>query len=53
MTLLVTDNSGDDGDPATEDVSTLGESSFTVFGGTHPDTADVSDVVDLVSAKEV
>jgi hypothetical protein len=55
MTLLVTDNTiVDDGDPATEDVSTLGaESSFTVFGGTHPDTADVSDVVELVSAKEV
>jgi hypothetical protein len=55
MTLLVTDNTiVDDGDPATEDVSTLGaNSSFTVFGGTHPDTADVSDVVELVSAKEV
>jgi hypothetical protein len=53
LTLLVTDNSGDDGDPATEDDSALGESTFEVDGGKHNDTADVSDVVDVVSAKEV
>jgi hypothetical protein len=53
MTLLVTDNSGDDGDPTTEDASTLGDSTFTVYGGTHPDRATVSDIVELVSAKEV
>lgn len=54
LTLLVFDNSGDDGDPATDDTSTLGaDSSFTADGGLHKDTADVSDVVELVSAKEV
>ena len=55
MTLLVTDNTiVDDGNPDTEDVSTLGASSFTVYGGLHPDQADVTEgVVDVQSAKEV
>jgi len=54
MTLLVTDNSGDDGDPnTTDDPSTLGsDSSFTVDGGSSHDSADVSDVVEVISAKE-
>ena len=52
MTLLVEDNSGDDGDPmTTDDPSELGESSFTVFGGHNHDTADVSEEVEVVSAK--
>jgi hypothetical protein len=52
MTLLVDDNSGDDGDPmTTDDPSELGESSFTVFGGHNHDTADVTDEVEVVSAK--
>jgi hypothetical protein len=53
MTLLVDDNSGDDGDPmTTDDPSELDESSsFTVFGGHNHDTAEVTGEVEVVSAK--
>jgi hypothetical protein len=55
LQLMVFDNSGDDGDPlTTDDASTLDPAStFEVDGGHHKDTADVSDIVDVVSAKEV
>jgi hypothetical protein len=54
LTLLVTDSSAvDDGDPATEDVSTLGEdSSFVLDGGRSHDSAEISDLVEVLSAKE-
>ena len=52
MTLQVDDNSGDDGDPlTTDDPSELGESSFKVFGGHNHDIANVTEEVDVESAK--
>lgn len=51
LTLLATDNSGDDGDPTTTDASTLGASSFVVDGGRGPDSVDVSDGVDVFDSK--
>ncbi len=51
LALLVTDNSGDDGDASTTDASTLGTSSFVVDGGRGPDSVDVSDVVEVLDSK--
>jgi len=51
MTLLVADNSGDDGDDTTEDVSTLDPAStFEVDGSHKHDNLDISDEVEVVSA---
>lgn len=52
ITLLVTDNSGDDSDPnTTNDPSTLGTSTFKVYRGHKHDSLDISDQVEVVSAK--
>ena len=51
LALLVTDNSGDDGDPTTTDDSTLGTSSFVVDGGHGKDSVEVSDVVEVLDSK--
>jgi hypothetical protein len=51
LALLVTDNSGDDGDPTTTDASTLGTSSFVADGGHGPDSVDVSDDVEVLDSK--
>jgi len=48
LTLLVTDNSGDDGDPNTTDTSTLVDSTFTVDSSHGHDTLDISDVVKVI-----
>jgi hypothetical protein len=52
ITLLVTDNSGDDGDPTTtNDPSTLDPAStFEVDGSHKHDNLDISDEVEVVSA---
>lgn len=48
--LMVMDNSGDDGDPLTDDASTLGEHSFVVNGGRSHDRIEASDNVDVLDA---
>jgi hypothetical protein len=53
LTMLVTDNSGDDGDPTTTDTSTLGTSTFVVDGGHSHDSFDVSDIVQVLDAKHM
>ena len=51
LALLVTDDSGDDGDPSTEDTSTLTAFAATLDGGHGKDLADVSGDVDVIGAK--
>jgi hypothetical protein len=49
LTMLVTDNSGDDGDPNTVDASTLGTSTFVVDSSHGHDTINTSGDVDVVN----
>ena len=51
LTLMAVDNSGDDGDPTTTDASTLASLTASVDGGLGPDSATVSDNVDVTAAK--
>jgi hypothetical protein len=51
LTLLVTDNSGDDSDELTEDESTLESVTAEVVGGNGKDTIEASDLVEVTAGK--
>jgi hypothetical protein len=51
LTFLVTDSSGDDGDPGTEDDSTLDDLIAVLDGGHGKDSVEASDLVDVQDKK--
>jgi hypothetical protein len=53
LTLTVADNSGDDGDPDTEDTGTLGDLQAVVDGGKGKDTCTHTDNVDTVDCEKL